>query len=257
LIISIITAVYNNKEFLEEAINSVLSQSYPKIEYIIVDGGSKDGSVDIIRKYESKISKWISEPDNGIYDALNKGIKMATGEVIGLLHSDDIYADDRVIQKTADLFIENMCDSVYGDLVYVDKKDINKVLRYWRAENFNYNILMKGWMPPHPTFFLKRSHYEKFGSFEQSLKISADYELILRMLGKNRISTCYLPEVLIKMRIGGESNKSIPNIIRKSYEDYKALKLNSFPFPFFVLFLKNLRKLPQLFIKEKKIEPQK
>jgi glycosyltransferase len=247
--ISIITAVYNNKEFLEEAIKSVLSQTYSKIEYIIVDGGSTDGSVDIIRKYESKIFMWISEPDKGIYDALNKGTKLATGDVIGHLHSDDIYAGDTIIQKTADLFIQKQCDSVYGDLVYVDKVNLNKVLRYWRAEDFDYSFLKKGWMPPHPTFFLKRSLYEKFGSFEQSLKISADYELILRMLGKNRISTCYLPEVLIKMRMGGKSNKSIANIIRKSYEDYKALKMNMFHFPLYVLFLKNLRKLPQWFVK--------
>jgi len=247
--ISIITAVYNGKEFLEDAIKSVLNQTYPHVEYIIIDGASTDGTVEIIKKYESKIAKYLSEPDKGIYDALNKGIRLAAGEVIGFLHSDDIYANDKVIEKVAALFNKQNCDSVYGDLVYIDKKNLNKVIRYWYAGSFNYNSLGKGWMPPHPALFLKRSLYEKYGVFNESLKISADYELILRMLGKNKISTEYLPEVLVKMRVGGNSNKNIHSIIKKSYEDYTALKMNNIALPSFTLFLKNMTKLSQLFVK--------
>ena len=191
----------------------------------------------------------VSEPDEGIYDALNKGIKLATGDVIGLLHSDDIYFDENVLAKVALLFEEKNVGSVYGDLVYVDKKDTTKVFRYWKAGEFNENKLRKGWMPPHPSFFIRKEIYDRYGLYDTDFKIAADYDLILRFLGKHKISTLYLPEVLVKMRWGGKSNKSLSNIIQKSYEDYRALKKNTFNNPLLILFKKNLSKLPQLFKK--------
>ncbi len=243
--ISIITVVKNNKEFVEDAINSVLTQSYPYIEYIVVDGGSTDSTLDIIKKYDAKISKWISESDSGIYDALNKGINLSTGDIIGFLHSDDIFADDKVIEKIADRFTLANVDAVYSDLVYVSKRNINKIIRYWKAGKFSENSLKYGWMPPHPTLFIRRSLYEKFGLFDTGLKIASDYDMVLRLLKNSPGSVFYIDDVLIKMRLGGRSNRSLKNIFRKSSEDYRALKKNNFSFPAFTLFLKNIRKLNQ------------
>jgi glycosyltransferase len=253
--ISIITAVYNNKEHIESCINSVKSQTYKNIEYIIIDGGSTDGTINNLELKTLAIGKrskneienfiFISEPDNGMYEAINKGIKFATGDIIGLLHSDDLFYDEHVIEKIAGVFKEEEVDSVYSDLVYVYKDNPDKVLRYWKAGEFNYGLLKNGWMPPHPTFFVKKKIYDEFGGFDSSYKIAADYDLIMRFLAKHKISTAYLPEVTIKMRAGGKSNKSLNNIFRKSSEDYKALKQNDFPFPLYTLVCKNIRKLPQ------------
>jgi len=248
---TIITAVHNSKGTIEDCLNSVASQTCGDVEHIIIDGGSTDGSLEIIKNEKLKIknAKVISETDEGIYDALNKGIKLATGDVIGLLHSDDIYFDENVLAKTAKLFEEKKVDSVYGDLIYVDEKDTSKVFRYWKAGEFNENKLHKGWMPPHPAFFVRKEIYAKYGLYDTTLKIASDYDLILRFLGKHKISTAYLPEVLVKMRWGGKSNKSLRNIIQKSYEDYKALKKNNFTNALSILFMKNFSKLPQLYKK--------
>lgn len=250
--ISIITAVKNNKNGLLQAIECVRNQTYKDLEHIIVDGGSTDGTRDILRSAQNDYPATttyslitISEADSGIYNALNKGLKLATGDVIGFLHSDDIFYDENVINKIAKVFDEKKTDSVYSDLVYVYKDNPDRVLRYWKSGEFNYSSLMHGWMPPHPTFFVKKKIYDQFGGFDESLKISSDYEITLRFLARHKISTAYLPEVTIKMRAGGASNKSIPSIIQKSREDYRALKANSIPLPLFTLFLKNIRKLQQ------------
>jgi len=248
--VSIITAVYNNKEFIEDCIKSVLEQSYDNIEYIIVDGGSTDGTLDIINKYKDKISKIISEKDRGIYDALNKGIKMATGDIIGILHSDDIYAYKDVIKDVVETFKKENVDSVYGDLCYVSRNDINKVIRYWKAGKFNRNSFKYGWAPPHPTFFVKKEVYLKYGIFDLSYEISADYELMVRFLYKHQISSAYIPKVLVKMRVGGKSSKNLFTSIKRRMEDYKIIKQHQLG-GFKVLIFKNLRKLPQ-FIQRKK-----
>jgi len=243
--ISIITSVYNNKDTIEDAIKSVLNQTYKNIEYIVIDGASTDGTIDIVKKYQDKISKFISEPDNGIYDGLNKGIKLATGDVIAFLHSDDIYASNDIIEYIVNNFDDN--DAIYGDLVYTSKLDTTKVLRYWKSKNFNKSLLKKGWMPAHPTFFVKKEIYDKYGCFDTSFKIAADYDFMLRVL-KNNIKVKYLPKILYKMRIGGESNKSLKNIINKTKEDLKALKKNEIG-GFHTLIYKNLSKIKQ-FIKK-------
>lgn len=246
---SIITASYNRKEFIESCIGSVLGQTFPDIEYIIIDGGSTDGTLDVISSFphdEARDLRVISKPDNGIYDALNKGIRMATGDVIGFLHADDLYATDNVLRTVAWCFERQNVDSCYGDLLYVDKNDTNKTIRCWKSSAFDSTLLRKGWMPPHPTFFVKRTVYEKCGGFDTTFRIAADYELMIRFLGKHGISTSYIPELLVKMRVGGASNRSVSNVIRKSSEDYRIIRRHNIG-GLAALFQKNLSKIPQFF----------
>lgn len=245
--ISIITAVKNGAATIENCIASVLAQTYQEIEHIIIDGGSGDGTLGIIAKYKDKIAKVISETDNGMYYALNKGIKLASGDIIGILHSDDFYAHNKIIENVADVFKRENVDSCFGDLQYVSENNPAKIVRHWKAcpclkEKFKY-----GWMLPHPTFFVKKSVYEKFGYFNTDFKIAADYELMLRLLVKYDTSTYYMPEVIVKMRMGGLSNNNLINLFIKSYEDYKAWKVNNLKSNFSIILLKNLIKMPQFF----------
>ena len=243
--VSIITAVLNNRKTIEECMQSIINQTYQHRECIVIDGGSTDGTMDLLKKYENRMTKIVSERDNGIYDAMNKGIKLATGDVIGILNSDDIYNDATVIESVANAIMENSVDSCYGDLVYVDKNNPDKVIRYWKSCIYRNGLFRSGWMPPHPTFFVKREVYEKYGCFNTDFKIAADYELMLRFLERHKISTYYIPEVLIKMRMGGMSNRSLKNLFIKSSEDYKAWKINNLNGGIYTILLKNLCKLPQ------------
>lgn len=245
--ISIITITFNSAATIEQTINSVLEQTYPEIEYIIVDGGSTDDTLKIIEKYKAGIAKFISEKDNGLYDALNKGISMATGDVIGILHSDDFYIDKNVIEKYAGKFIKTNADAIYSDLFYVDKDNTNKIIRKWKSGNHKPNSFLHGWMPPHPTFFVKRAVYQKFGKFNLDFKHSADYELMLRLIHKNKIRVDYLHEFTIKMRVGGQSNVSVQNRINANKEDRKAWKVNGLKARFYTSYLKPLRKVLQFF----------
>jgi glycosyltransferase len=247
LTISIITAVRNNKNFIEDAMKSVLVQKYPYIQYIVVDGNSTDGTLDIIKKYEGKISKWISEPDSGIYEALNKGIKLATGDVVGFLHSDDLFASNMVIEKVAGKFLSGSVNAVYSDLVYITKNNGDKTVRYWKAGEYKRKSLRFGWIPPHPTLFVKKEGYDNCGLFNTGLRIAADYDMMLRLLTYCGDKISYIDETLVKMRLGGASNRSLKNMIIKSREDYIALSNNGFPLPLLTLFLKNIRKLNQFF----------
>ena len=253
--ISIITSVYNNKETIKDAIDSVLSQTYKNIEYIVVDGASSDGTVEVVQGYGDKISTFVSEKDKGIYDGLNKGLSLATGDFIAFLHSDDIYASDTIIEEVSQVFEnDESLDGVYGDLIYTPKNDTSKVLRYWKSKDFDISLLAKGWMPAHPTLFLKKEVYNKYGGFDLGFKIAADYDFMLRIL-KGGIKVKYLSEVLYKMRVGGESNKSIKNIMLKSKEDLKALKKNNIG-GIYTLIIKNLSKIKQ-FINNKKLNSDK
>jgi len=246
--ITIITATYNSEATIADAIYSVVSQSYENIEHLIIDGKSTDKTIEIINNTENRVSKIISEPDKGIYDALNKGISHASGEVIAFLHADDIYADNDSVKNIMQEMKNADSDSAYADLQYIAKNDMNKVIRHWESGKFLYSNLKKGWMPPHPTFFVKKKIYEKFGSFDTCFKIAADYDTVLRFLGTNKISTTYYPQVLVKMRVGGESNKSVSNILQKMKEDVRALKKNKMG-GWGTVFMKNFSKIPQLFKK--------
>lgn len=246
--VSLITATYNSQATITDALKSVASQDYTNIEHIIVDGASKDKTLKIVSQY-SHVSKVISEPDKGIYDAMNKGISMATGDVVGILNSDDYYTDGSVISKVMSVFKGKNSDSVYGDLQYVDKDNTDRVIRNWISGEFKPAKLTKGWMPPHPTFFVKKEVYEKSGKFDLDFKIGADVEFILRTLGKDRISTNYIPEVLVKMRTGGESNRSLKNRMRLLKEYHMAYKLNKLEYKFYTIPYRLLSKIPQFFKK--------
>ena len=244
--ISIITITYNSENTVEETIKSVVSQDFPNIEYIVVDGLSKDNTLTIVNRYTNHIEKIVSEKDKGLYDALNKGISMATGDVVGMLHSDDLYADNRVISKIAQQFaIDPAVEGVYADLVFVDRNDTTKVLRTWKAGNFEQGSFLKGWMPPHPTFFVRKSVYENFGGFNLDLKLSADYELMLRFIHKNNIKISYLPETIVKMRMGGISNTSFFVKLKANMEDKLAWRINDLKPGMFTTFRKPLNKLLQ------------
>ena len=244
--VSIITACYNSEETIADAIYTVSSQTYENIEHIIIDGASKDKTLEIINKNKGRISKIISEPDSGIYDALNKGIRNATGNIIAFMHADDIYMDNDVIKNAVELFNLENVDSIYADLQYVAKENLSKIIRHWESGKFSYSKLKKGWMPPHPTFLVKKEIYDRFGLFDTNFRIAADYDIILRFLGKYKITTAYLSQVMIKMRVGGASNRSLKNIIQKSKEDLRALRKNNMG-GFYTLFMKNITKIPQLF----------
>ena len=243
--ISIITATLNNRDIIEDCIKSVINQTYKDIEYIIVDGGSRDGTLDIIQKYKDRISI-IHQKSKGLYSALNEGLGHASGEVIGFLNADDLYVSDRAIEKVAVVFEKYNVESCYADLQYVKRNNINRTIRYWKSSVFDYNNLKLGWMPPHPTFFVRKDVYQKLGFFNTDFKISSDYEMVLRLLYKYKISTYYLPQMLLKMRIGGLSNKNIINIIRKSFEDYKVCRL--YHLGLFTLFSKNINKISQFIL---------
>lgn len=242
--ISIITSVFNGDATLGEAIESVINQTFDNIEYIIVDGKSTDGTIRIIRNYEDSISRFISEKDTGIYDGINKGIKMATGQIVGILHADDVFADNNLLKNVAREFRdENELEGVYGDLIYTKKNDISSVVRYWKSKSFVKNDLYFGWMPPHPTLFLKKDVFERIGYYNRNYSISADYDFILRMFTSN-VKVKYVPNVFYKMRSGGVSNNSFKNIVHKSVEDLRALKKNNVG-GLVSLFFKNFLKLSQ------------
>jgi glycosyltransferase involved in cell wall biosynthesis len=248
--VSIITITYNSAATVEDTIRSVVSQDFPDIEYIIVDGLSKDSTLSIVNRYSPYIAKVVSEKDKGLYDALNKGIKLATGEVIGLLHSDDLYADNNVISKVAQQFATDpSIEALYADMVFVDRNDSGKVLRTWKAGDYEEGSFKKGWMPPHPTFFVKKSVYDRFGGFNLDLKLSADYELMLRFIHKHKIKVAYLPKTIVKMRMGGLSNHSFFVKLKANIEDKMAWKINDLKPGMFTTLRKPLKKLFQYFDK--------
>jgi glycosyltransferase involved in cell wall biosynthesis len=242
--ISVITAVFNRAATLGESLRSVHSQRWPEVEHIVIDGGSTDGGLAILDQHKSRIAKIISEPDGGLYDALNKGIRHASGDVVGFMHADDEFATPHALARIAQAFQDPDVGAVYGDLVYVKKNDVSRVVRYCRAGQYERGQLTQGWMPPHPTFYVRRGIYSRFGGFDTRYKIAADYENMLRILWRGRIKAAYIPEVLVRMRVGGTSNMSLFNILHKSREDYAAMRENGMG-GLQALLLKNVTKLPQ------------
>lgn len=241
--ISIITATLNSASTVRDCLESISSQSFDA-QHIIIDGDSSDGTLEIVRSYPH-VSSIVSDPDSGIYEAMNKGIALSTGNVIGILNSDDFYENSNVLAKVAEKFKKNNLDSCYGDLQYVHANNTLKVLRHWKSGQFSSNSFFWGWMPPHPTFFVRRRVYEKYGRFNLDLGSSADYELMLRFLVKESISTAYIPEVLVKMRFGGASNSSVTNRIKANRMDRKAWNVNGLkPYPW-TIWIKPLRKIVQ------------
>jgi len=245
--ISIITVSFNSQNTLRRTIESVLSQDYNNIEFILIDGASTDWTLDIISNYKDSIDFFVSESDKGIYDAMNKGILAATGDIIGILNSDDFYSDNYILNKVVSKFNECSCDAVYGDLMYVKYSDASKVFRYWKSGIFSLKKIRRGWMLPHPTFFVRKSVYNKYGLYNTKLRSASDYDMILRLLYKHNLNVEYIPQVLVKMRAGGHSNSNFINRFRANRDDGKAWKLNHLDKPIFIRLFKPFRKVRQFF----------
>jgi len=243
--VSIITVTLNSEKFLEDCIKSVIRQDYKNIEHIIIDGQSTDGTLTIIEKYKDHIAQWVSEKDYSMYDALNKGMSMASGEIIGTLNSDDVLASTDVISSIVRTFVDQDVNAVYGDLVYVDQEDLQKVRRVWKGLNFKRSRFRYGWMPAHPTFYFRKKLLDICGFYETHYFTSADYEFMARYLYHFKVSAWYIPKLIIMMRRGGVSNGNIFRRLRANRRDYLAMKKNKIPFAFFVSFLKPLLKLHQ------------
>ena len=248
--ISIITVCYNSSETIADTIQSVASQSYPDIEYIIVDGLSKDSTVDIIKQHADVVSKWVSEKDKGIYDAMNKGISMATGDIIGILNADDVYTDSEVLNNVVRQFEDQSVQGVYGDLKYVQKDNLNKVIRYWKSGDYTQGKFLQGWMPPHPTFYVRKNIYDTYGKYRTDMPSASDYEFMLRVIHVKQIKLQYLPKVLVLMREGGVSNRSIKHRIDANRDDRRAWEVNGVKPRFYTLYLKPLSKLIQFVLKD-------
>ncbi len=227
--ISIVTACYNSAKTINDTLRTIQMQTHQDIEHIIIDGGSTDGTLEILEKNRSAIAHLTSEPDNGLYDAMNRGIAKATGDIIGLLNSDDMLAHNRVLSEVVSSLSNPDIDACYGDLVYVDQDNTNKIVRYWKSNPYNSKLLANGWIPAHPTFYAKKEVHERFGMyFNTDYKLAADYELLLRLLFKHQIRVDYIPDVMIKMRLGGTTNKSFKNIINQNKEIFRALTMHNY-----------------------------
>ena len=248
--VSIITATYNCASVIEDCLVSVAEQSHENIEHILIDGSSTDATLEVLQNHRPALTKIVSEPDSGIYEALNKGIAYSSGEIIGFLHSDDVFSSKDILKNVASIFkADDSVSAVYGDLVYVHRSMPDRVVRTWRSSSFSPNFLKKGWMPPHPTLYVRREWYERIGGFDKRYRIAADYFSILQLFSQPNFKAVYLPEVMVKMRIGGASNRSLGAILRKSIEDWDALRRSSFGVfgASRALLLKNLSKVSQFF----------
>lgn len=248
MIITVITATYNSSATVRDTLECIAKQDYSGVEHIIVDGLSKDNTLSIVSEFPH-VSKVISEKDKGIYDAMNKGVALATGDVIGILNSDDFYCHPQVLSNVMKAFQDPSVDAVYGDLHYVHQQQTDKITRRWKAGCFKARNFYYGWMPPHPAFFVRRKVYEQAGVFNTSLRSAADYELMLRVLLKHRMKAVYIPEVLVKMRAGGMSNATLKNRLRANKEDRQAWELNQLKPYFFTIWLKPVRKIFQFIIR--------
>jgi len=244
--ISIITVSLNNVLTIAETIESVLAQKNAEVEHLIIDGNSDDGTVEKIASYANRIAAWVSEPDSGIYDAMNKGLAMASGDIVGFLNADDFYADNGVLAKVAATFSDSNVDACYSDLVYVSPDDKSKIVRYWRSSPYRVGLFAQGWCPPHPTFFVRRKIYEQFGGFDLGYSIGNDVEIMMRLLARYGIRTVYIPGITVKMRAGGISNQSFSNIFRQNVEIIRAARNNDIPInPFLFIVAKIVSRLKQ------------
>jgi glycosyltransferase len=245
--VSLITVCYNAGPVLAETLNSVLEQTHPNIEVIVVDGASSDGTTDILERYLPRLDHCISEPDKGIYDAMNKGLKVATGDVIGFVNAGDLLMTPEVIAQVVAAFERDRVDAVYGDIIMVDENDITQVKRTWRSGGYDRERFRQGWMPPHIATFIRRSAYDKFGHFNTDLRIAADYEILFRFLYKHSLPTVHLPEILVRFRLGGMSNGSVKHVLKANTEVRRSWGLNGFQAPPLLVTRKLWSKVMQFF----------
>ncbi len=243
--ISVITVSFNSRETIADTIESVAAQTHPRIEHIVVDGASTDGTLEVLQRYGSTLSKVVSEPDEGIYAAMNKGLAMATGDIVGTLNSDDVYVDENVLGMVAGVFQEDAVDVCYGDIFYVEKGDLNRIVRHWKSEPFRPGLFEQGWMPPHPAFFIRRRVLGRVGPFEAGYRFAADFDFMLRALHVQQLRSTYLPRELVKMRTGGETNSSVLKVLKGNIEAYKSCRKYGLGVSPLFIVKKILRKLPQ------------
>ena len=244
--VSLITVSYNSATTIKDTIDSVLAQDYHDLEYVIVDGKSKDTTVDIVKSYSDKISRWISEPDKGIYDGMNKGLKMVTGDVVGMLNSDDFYADHTIISQVAKVFEDENIDAVFGDLIFVDPKNLKKQVRSYSSKGWHPGKFARGFMPAHPTFFVRRKFYEKYGLFKTDYKIASDYEMLIRLLYVHKLRYKYLPLTMVIMRMGGVSSSGIRSNILLNKEIKRACHENGIRTNLPLIYMKYFTKVFEL-----------
>ena len=252
--ISIITVCFNAEKTIASTISSVNRQANVDVEHIFIDGQSTDNTCAIIKKFKRYSGPLVCEKDNGVYDAMNKGLKLASGEVIGFLNADDEYFDDNILTEVDNCFSDALVDACYADLIYVDRDNTSKLVRYWRSRDYSDGLFEKGWMPAHPTFFVRRSVYEKLGRFDLDFRRQADFELSMRFLAVNKIKSVYIPRIFVKMRMGGLSNNNLMGIIKGNFEAYKACKKNKLKVNALFIFRKILSRLPQYFSRPVKSE---
>ena len=252
--VSVITVVLNNKLTIADTIETVRMQQYRPIEHIIVDGGSTDGTLDVINRYKDSIARLVSEPANGVYDAMNKGIELSSADIVGFLNADDFYADENAVGQVVEAMQANNTDCCYGDLEYVARDNPKQTVRRWKSRAYRDGLFEKGWHPPHPTFFAKKYLFDKFGRFDLDFRISADYELMLRFLKKGAIKSCYIPRVLVKMRLGGASNKNLWQIIKANIECFQACRKNGLRVSPAIMFRKPFSKLAQYVRKTNRLQ---
>lgn len=246
-LLTVITVVFNGALTLEHTICSVMGQTYGNVEHIIIDGGSTDATLSILRKYDGNIDYWVSEKDEGLYDAMNKGLALASGDYVGMLNADDVYADDTVLSQAAAVFADSTVDACFADLVYVDQHDPGKIVRYWKSCGYREGLFERGWMPAHPTFFVRRKLYEQHGGFDPDFPRQADFDLAMRFLAVHKIKSVYVPEVWVRMRMGGVSNNSIGGVIKGNVEAYKICHKNGLKVTPLFIFTKMASRIPQFF----------
>jgi glycosyltransferase involved in cell wall biosynthesis len=246
--ISVITVALNNAGTIEDTIRSVMAQGHSNVEHVIVDGGSTDGTLEILEKYRRRLATIVSEPDHGIYYAMNKGLKLVSGDVVGFLNADDVYADNDALPRVAGVFADPTIYGCYADLIYVDQNDLDRVVRYWKSCVYRDDLFRRGWMPPHPTFYVRRSVYEELGEYDLEFKIQADFELMLRFLWRHHINVAYIPTVLVKMRVGGTSNR-LSNVLRGNIEAWRGCRKNGLNVGPHFIAMKILSRIPQYFVR--------
>jgi glycosyltransferase involved in cell wall biosynthesis len=247
--ISVITVAYNSARTIGATMQSVNCQTHQDVEHIVIDGGSSDATVSIVKSQGRHVAQLVSERDRGIYDAMNKGISMATGDVVGFLNSDDVYAAPETLALIAQTMTDPVIDACYGDLVYVDATDNDRVVRYWKSQPYRSGLCAKGWMPAHPTFYARREVYQRFGGFDIDLKLQADFEMALRLLDIGHIRTRYVPALMVRMSIGGASNSTWRNVVRGNLEAARACRKHGLPGGPTFIARKLASRIPQFFIR--------
>ena len=234
--ISIVTVCFNAAETIAGTLESVARQTHVDVEHIVIDGASSDGTMDVVRRYENRLARVVSEPDQGIYDAMNKGLALATGEIVTFLNADDIYANNGVLAGVAQILADPVVDACYADLIYVSKDDPNRIVRYWKSKPYVPGLCLKGWMPAHPTFFVRKAVLDRHGGFDTAFKLQSDFDLMVRLFELHQITTRYVPEIWVRMRMGGASNESIGNVWQGNLEAWRSCRKRGFAVsPWFIV----------------------